>query len=143
MTGARGGATLYSPDMLSLAVSLADFPLAPDLPLTGEARSRTCGSRVMLGCSIDDAGAIARVGVRASACAVGQAAAALFVHGARGRTRQDVASARAQLGGWLGGAGGMPDWPGIERLSPALAYPGRHGAIVLAWDAALAALPNA
>jgi hypothetical protein len=34
----------------------------------------------------------------------------------------------------------MPDWPGIALLRRARDYPGRHGAILLAWDAALAAL---
>ncbi|MET0179897.1 MAG: iron-sulfur cluster assembly scaffold protein [Novosphingobium sp.] len=87
-------------------------------------------------------GRIEQIGCRAQACAVGQAAAALFLDHARGRTAGEIASIRHALARWLAGEDARPDWPGIELLEPARAYPARHGAIVLAWDAALAALAS-
>lgn len=141
MTEARAGAPLYSTDLLALAVSLADHPFDPKFPLHGEARSRTCGGNVVFGCSTSSDGSVDRFGFRVSACAVGQAAAAIFAHAAAGRTRDEIAAARDEIARWLAGEGDQTAWPGVERLAPALPYPGRHGAIPLAWDAALAALP--
>lgn len=85
-------AKLYSPEVLALATGLADYPLDPSLPLTGEARSRTCGSAIRLGLALDDAGRIARIGMQVSACAIGQASAMLLAQAAAGRTAAVVDS---------------------------------------------------
>lgn len=141
MTSAAAPArTLYTPEMLGLATRLAEFRWADDLPLRGEARSRSCGSRIELALATDRHGAVTVLGLRPHACAVGQAAAALFALGTAGRSRPEIADARARIAAWLSGDAGQPDWPGIAALEPARHYPGRHAAILLAWDAALAAL---
>ena len=139
---ARVGRSLYSPDVLALAVALADFPLTDDLPLRGEDQSRVCGSRVTIGMVASQNGRVERIGSRVTACAIGQAAAALFLYGAPGRSATDIASAMRQIEAWLGGSADSPDWPEIDRLSAARAYPARHEAILLPWRAALAALSN-
>jgi hypothetical protein len=41
---------------------------------------------------------------------------------------------------WFGGKDIVPDWPGFELLAAARDYPARHGAILLPFDAAIAAL---
>ena len=133
---------LYSPEILAAAVGLADFPFDPALPLHGEARSRSCGSLLRVGLSLDEEGRIAQMGCRAQACAVGQAAAQIFASAAPGRSVAEIASARDGLALWLTDEGAAPDWPGIALLDPARDYPARHGAILLAWDAALAALAS-
>lgn len=138
----RGGSTLYTPDILALAVSLAGRPYDPAASCIGEARSQTCGSAVAFSCALDEGGAIAAPGLKVTACAIGQAAAALFIAGAQGRDRAGIECARDAILRWLSDGGALPDWPGIEALGPARAYPGRHGAIPLAWNAALAALPK-
>jgi hypothetical protein len=71
---------------------------------------------------------------------VGQAAAHVFASGAATRTRAEIADARAALAAWLAGDAAAPDWPGVLLVEPALAYPARHDAILLAWDAALQAM---
>lgn len=139
---APGPGPLYTPELLALAVSLADSPLGDDLYLRGEAVSRTCGSTLTMGLRCDDAGRIDRVGMQVSACAVGQASAAVFAGGARGKTVDDVAAAEEAIAGWLAG-GDTPAWPGIEKIAAAQAHPGRHGAILLPWRAARAALSKA
>ena len=126
-----------------MAVRLADYPLGPHLPLSGEARSRSCGSTLTIGLAVDEAGRIVAAGCRAHACAIGQAAAGLFLDGVSGRDAGDIAQARGALALWLTGKGPLPDWPGLALLDRARAYPARHGATLLAWDAALAALASA
>jgi NifU-like protein involved in Fe-S cluster formation len=138
----KGGPALYTRELLGLAVSLAGFPLQSGADFSGQARSVTCGSRVSFSCNIDVAGAISEPGLRVSACAVGQAAAAVFVAHAAGKERRRIAEARDAIAVWLSEGGPLPGWPGLEALEPARAYPGRHGAILLAWNAALGALPK-
>lgn len=137
----RGGATLYTPDVLALAVELGDYPLRQDHRGQGEAHSRVCGSRIVVGIS-EDAGRIAEIGARVSACAIGQAAAALFLRSARGLGHVEIAAALAELETWLAGDEALPKWPGISSLDGARPFPARHAAILLPWKAALAALSN-
>ena len=135
-------AALYTPEVLALATSLANFPLHDGLPLRGEARSASCGSRLTLGLACDAAGTITAVGVSASACAVGQAAAAIFVGAAIGQNAGAIAAARVEMAAWLAGDAPIPGWPGLAAIAAARAYPARHGAIMLAWNAATMALSS-
>ncbi len=138
-------ATLYTPEVLALATSLAAHPLDGGLGLRGDARSPRCGSSLSLGLSLAPDGRIERVGVAAHACAIGQAAAAIFVHAVPGMTPADIAEGEKSISAWLEAAARglpapLPDWPGLASIAPAAEYPARHGAITLAWRAALAAL---
>ena len=131
-------APLYSPQLLALAVELADYPFDPDAPFIGEARSRSCGSSLSLSCDPS----FNRLGMRVTACAVGQAAATVFArHAARAQPSR-IKEVVAQIERWVGGEGETPDWPDIALLAPARDYPGRHGAILLPWRAAVDALSN-
>jgi len=53
---AQPKAKLYSPALLGLATGLAQYPFDPELPLTAEARSRSCGSVIALGLALDGGG---------------------------------------------------------------------------------------
>lgn len=134
------GRGLYTPEMLGAAMELTAYPWNDALPLKGSARSRSCGSAIEIALLLDDVGSIVTLAIKPHACAVGQAAAARFAASATGRNVAQIGAARAALAEWLGGTGETPDWPGIELLEPARAYPARHGAILLAWDAAIAAM---
>jgi hypothetical protein len=116
---------LYTPKVLALATGLAAWPLSGDLPVQASARSKSCGSTLTLGLSTGADGRIARVGLRAQACAIGQA---------------DVGEARDRIANWLAGSAPMPDWPGLDSIAAAQGLPARHGAILLAWNAASEAL---
>lgn len=133
---------LYTPEILALATSLARWRWDESLPKQTAVRSRSCGSTLSLGIETDSEGRIARLGLKPQACAVGQAAAAIFADGAVGRSAAEIADAEQALAGWLAGDGAMPEWPGIDVLGPARAYPGRHGAIMLAWQAARQLVPS-
>jgi NifU-like protein involved in Fe-S cluster formation len=132
---------LYTPEVLALATGLARYPLGEDLPLRGHARSQSCGSTLELGLSLEN-GRISQVGLRAHACAIGQAAAAIFAVAAPGRTVQEIAAAEREIADWLAG-GLLPAWPGLATIAAAAAYPARHGAVLLPWRAASSALPSA
>jgi NifU-like protein involved in Fe-S cluster formation len=135
-------AALYNAEVLGLAVRLADYPLTDDLPVQASARAPLCGSTVELGMKLDEQGRISRLGLKAHACAIGQASAALFAGAAPGMNRADIAEALDQIEAWLAdGATPTPGWPGLAAIAAARSYPARHGAILLSWKAALAALP--
>lgn len=136
----RSGAVLYTPEILGLAVGLSAYPLTEDLPLRGEASSRVCGSRVTMGLATDERDRIARRGARITACAIGQASAAIFLESCAGRDDAGLAASLASLELWLAQRGEAPDWPRIAMLAPALVHTARHAAILLPWKAALAAL---
>ncbi len=133
---------LYTPEVLSLAVELSRFRWKEDLPLKGEARSRSCGSMIALGLEVDAQDVITDVAVRSQACAIGQAAAAIFANAAVGMTVPEVREAGRALAAWLGGEGAFPDWPGLSSIAAARDYPGRHGAVMLPWNAASQMLPS-
>jgi NifU-like protein involved in Fe-S cluster formation len=133
-------AALYTPEVLALATSLAGHGWDEALPLKGSARSRSCGSTLELGLSLDGQGRIDRVALKSHACAIGQAAAAIFASGTPGRTASDIRAAHRAMRDWLSGEADLPDWPGLAAIAPARDYPGRHGAILLAWQAAEEAL---
>lgn len=133
-------AKLYSPQLLGLATQLANFPLTSDLPFQFEARSRTCGSVVAVGAALEENGGTQRIGCKVSACAVGQAAAAIMAMDIKGRTLSDIQRALTQIESWLKTGNFAPEWPGFNALLPVLPHAGRHGALLLPWQAALGAL---
>lgn len=81
--------------------------------------------------------------MQVSACAIGQASAALLARGSIGAAPEDIIATANDLERWLAGEGDLPRWPGLAPLTPALAHPGRHGALLLPWNAAVEALSQA
>ena len=131
---------LYSPTILGLAVELARYPLDTDLPYIGHARSQSCGSSLSLSLDLDDNDTIRAVRMQVSACAIGQASAAIFARHALGLDEGAIGQARAAIAHWLEGKGSTPNWPDIDLIASAREYPARHGAMLLPWKAAEVAL---
>ncbi len=136
-------APLYSRDILRLAASLSEPLILDRVDGAAERRSVTCGSRVSVSVTLQD-GRVDAVSQRVEACAFGQAAAALMVAGAVGRSVDEV---RAALGGierWLNGDDdAVTAWPGLGVLDPARSRVGRHQAILLPFAALLGAIEAA
>ncbi|NBB26539.1 iron-sulfur cluster assembly scaffold protein [Porphyrobacter sp. SLTP] len=128
--------------MLGLATELAAFPLDDTLPLRADARSRSCGSVIALGLALAENGHVGQIGMTVSACAIGQASAALLARSAVGADPARIVDTMSTLTTWLAGESGLPDWPGLDVLSPALPHAGRHGALLLPWKAACEALSS-
>lgn len=134
---------LYTPDMLALAVELARWPQLAGSGPSGDARSPTCGSTIAMQIAMNGAGQVEQIGMRVRACAVGQAAAAIFARHATGRTLAEIEAVLAGLERWLAGDAPMPEWPDLHLIAAARSFPGRHGAMLLPWRAAVSALSNA
>ena len=139
---ARPAGKLYTPEMLHLATQLAEFPPRPELPLHGEARSATCGSKLALDLEIAN-DEISASGLLVQACAVGQASAALFAQWIDRRPVSEVTVAGEAVERWLAGDGRLPECIDLAPIAAARDYPGRHGAILLPWRAFSDALCNA
>jgi NifU-like protein involved in Fe-S cluster formation len=131
---------LYTTDILRLAASL---PLETSLAYPhgrAERRSRTCGSVVATEVTLDSAGRVTRLAQQVQACAFGQASAALVQAAAVGRTAEELRAERGRMAAWLSGESDVPR--GFEVLEPARTKSGRHDAMLLPFDAVIAALEN-
>lgn len=135
-------APLYNRDILALAVATAEHLPRPDARLHASLRAPLCGSRILLDLDTDTAGRVTDAGMHVEACALGQASATLLARHIRGRSLDDIRNVRDAIAGWFGGSADAPDWPGFDLLAPARDYPARHGAILLPFDAAIAALSS-
>ena len=95
-----------------------------------------CGSRVAVEVRLDEQGRVAGLGQEVSACALGQASAAVMGDHAVGRNAAELERGRDQLAAFLTGAADDPgDWPGVEALIVARSYPARHASILLPFEA--------
>lgn len=137
---------LYTNAILRLATETLNWPRLDSADVTVEQRAPLCGSNLLLDLAFDMDGRIEAVGMRPQSCAMGQASATLFARHAIDRNAQDMNKAHAAIQNWLRSKNdpdGMPDWPDIELLAAARDYPARHGAIMLPFDAAVAAFEKA
>jgi NifU-like protein involved in Fe-S cluster formation len=135
-------APLYNRDILALAVATADYPPRAAARRRASRRAPLCGSAIDLDLDTDDAGRVTDIGLHVEACALGQASAALLARHAPGRNLAEIGAARDAIARWFAGEGAAPDWPGFDLLAPARDYPARQGAILLPFDAAIAALED-
>ncbi|MGF1550801.1 MAG: iron-sulfur cluster assembly scaffold protein, partial [Sphingomonadaceae bacterium] len=85
-------APLYTPEILRLAASIPHLEPLAAAHASAERRAPLCGSRARVAVRLDGEGRIAALGQEISACAFGQAAAALMGRHAIGR---DAARLRA------------------------------------------------
>ncbi|CAA9516685.1 MAG: hypothetical protein AVDCRST_MAG09-1949 [uncultured Sphingomonas sp.] len=134
-------APLYTTEILRLAASLPPGTSLAEPHGRGEKRSATCGSVIRTEVRLDGQGRVAEIAQQVQACAFGQASAALVQGSALGRPAEDMRADRAALAAWLGGQGDPPE--GFAVLVPARAKTGRHGAMLLSFDALIAALDSA
>ena len=136
-------APLYTRDILRLAASLGEPAMLDRIDGEAERRSVTCGSRVSV--AVETSGrSIAAVSQRVEACAFGQAAAALMAAAAAGKDAAEVRAALAGVEAWLkGDDSAVKAWPGLAVLDPARSRVGRHGAILLPFQALLGAIEAA
>ena len=136
-------APIYTRDILRLAASLGEPAVLDRIDGEVELRSKTCGSRVSVAVTLDG-GRVTAVSQRVAACAFGQAATALMLAGAVGRDEADARTALAGVERWLkGDDAAVTAWPDLAVLAPAQSRSGRHGAILLPFQALLGAIEAA
>lgn len=137
-------APLYSLEILRLAADGATVTRLDRSDGQAERRTPVCGSRMVAQVRLDAGGRVAAYGHHVTACALGQASAALLAKSVVGQDRDAIAVARDTLSAWLvDGAAPPPVWPGVDALARARAYPARHAAILLPFDTAIAAIDAA
>lgn len=135
-------APVYTRDILRLAASLESPHELDRTDGRAELRAPTCGSIIATAVMMEG-DRVADVSQRVSACAFGQASAALLARSAAGKSRGEIAGALTKLADWLGGRRDDPGgWPDLTLLMPALPKAGRHGAILLPFRALLAAIDD-
>jgi NifU-like protein involved in Fe-S cluster formation len=131
---------LYNREILRLATSLVAGDRLESPDSTAESRSPICGSRIQAELCLTADGRITAIALRANACALGQASAAILLAHAVGTDLATIADIRAGVEAALKQSADMPAiWPDLTLLTPARDYPSRHAAILLPYDAALAA----
>ncbi|WP_397592857.1 iron-sulfur cluster assembly scaffold protein [Sphingorhabdus sp.] len=135
---------LYNRDILRLATSLVAGDRLADPDGSAEVRSPLCGSRIQADIVIDADGKLRDLALRANACALGQASAAILAQNGVGTAMTEVAKLRDDVAQALQRTGNMPScWPELALLAAACDYPSRHAAILLPYDAILAAAVQA
>ena len=135
---------LYTLDILRLAASIPHLGPLKDAQGQAEVRSPTCGSTVSVEVSLDRDRRVAALGQQVEACAFGQASAALMGAHALGRQAEEIEQAMVAFAAWLDGSRDEPgDWPGLDTLAPARSRRARHGAMLLPFQALLAATRDA
>ncbi|WP_041527300.1 iron-sulfur cluster assembly scaffold protein [Paracoccus aminophilus] len=135
---------LYSRRILALAADIPHLGRLPQASGSGHKRSPQCGSSVTVDVNLVD-GRIAEFAQEVRACALGQASAGVLGQHVLGRSRDEIAAARAALIAMLKENGPAPEgiFTELETLLPARDFPNRHASILLAWDATLAAIDAA
>lgn len=135
--------TLYSMDILRLAAAIPHYGRLDHADGSAELRSPICGSRVLIDVTMQH-GRLGEFALEVSACALGQASAALLAREALGKTLAEVRDTEAQLGAYLAGQRDDPAfWPGVDVLAKARDYPARHAAILLPFQTLAAAMTQA
>jgi NifU-like protein involved in Fe-S cluster formation len=137
-------APLYTIEILRLAASLGEPRALERVDGSAAERSPTCGSVVATEVQVSAHGHLEALSQTVSACAFGQASAAILEKQAVGRTVSEIAAATDELRAWLAGEREpAPDWPGISALEPARTRKSRHAAILLPFRALLSAMREA
>jgi NifU-like protein involved in Fe-S cluster formation len=131
---------LYNRDILRLATTLIANDRLPVADGTAEVRSPICGSRIQADITTNADSRITGLALRANACALGQASAAILRKNAVGEPVEMIAMLRDGIFKALNSQDDMPSvWAELKLLSSARDYPARHAAILLPYDAVIAA----
>lgn len=132
---------LYSKRILALAASIPHLGRLPAPTGSATCRAPLCGSTVTADVVMAE-GRVAQFAQDVRACALGQASAALLGGVILGLDRAALDRGRSALAGLLAGADTPLPAPfeGFEVLRAARDFPNRHASILLAFDAALAAV---
>nr|WP_276591815.1 iron-sulfur cluster assembly scaffold protein [Sphingomicrobium nitratireducens] len=133
----------YTKDILRLAAGQEHHGRLEVPDARVERRSRTCGAVLKLDLAVED-GKVSLIAVEPEACAYGQAATTLMTRHAAGQSLAGIEQALAALRAWLAGkSDDAGPWPEIDRLEPARERPGRHGAVLLPFEALADAMKEA
>jgi NifU-like protein involved in Fe-S cluster formation len=132
---------LYSGRVLELAAQIPHVGKLSNPDGRALKVSRLCGSEVSVDVKIKNA-LVTEFAIEPKACALGQASASILARNIIGLSHADIARARDQLKAMLKEGAPPPDgafWE-LRYLQPVADYPPRHTSVLLAFEAALAAI---
>ncbi|KSB89596.1 iron-sulfur cluster assembly scaffold protein [Caulobacter vibrioides] len=135
---------LYSARILTL---VANMPRAGRLSApqaSAEKTAKLCGSRILVDVVLED-GKVADFAQEVSACALGQASAAVLGANVIGADLAELELARDALAAMLKANGPHPAgrFAELAVLEPVKDYPARHASTLLAFEAAVEAVRKA
>jgi NifU-like protein involved in Fe-S cluster formation len=135
---------LYSAKILNL---VANMPRAGRLPApdaSSEKVAKQCGSKITVDVVVED-GKVVDFAQDVSACALGQAAAAILGQNVIGADLSDIELARDSLAAMLKANGSPPAgrFAELAVLEPVKDYPARHASTLLAFEATVEAVRKA
>ena len=135
---------LYSARILNLVANMprAGRLSAPDA--SSEKHAKLCGSRIVVDVVVED-GKVVDYAQEVSACALGQAAAAILGAHVIGAELSDIELARDSLAAMLKANGPHPvgRFAELAVLEPVKDYPARHASTLLAFEATVEAVRKA
>lgn len=136
---------LYSAKILNL---VANMPRAGRLPApdaSSEKVAKLCGSKITVDVVVGDDGKVVDFAQDVSACALGQAAAAILGQNVIGADLSDIELARDSLTAMLKANGSPPAgrFAELAVLEPVKDYPARHASTLLAFEATVEAVRQA
>jgi len=135
---------LYSARILTLVANMprAGRLAAPDA--SAEKTAKLCGSRIVVDVVVED-GKVADFAQEVSACALGQASAAVLGAQIIGTDLSELELARDALAAMLKSNGPPPAgrFAELAVLEPVKDYPARHASTLLAFEAAVEAVRKA
>lgn len=135
---------LYSNEVLRLAADIPHLGALTNPDVSVRKVSRLCGSEIELDLELSD-DRIEALALRVKACALGQAAAAVFARHALGAHQDEIQAARDGLKAMLKNGGEPPNgrFAELSALYGAREYPARHQSVMLAFNAAVEAIETA
>ncbi len=128
---------LYSGGILDAAAAI---PVARRLDAPGATAkkiSRVCGSEIEVDLTLKD-GVVAEFGMKARACALGQAAASIVARNIVGASVDELYRLRDQMRAMLKAGGSPPTgvrWGDLALLETVRDYPQRHASTMLVFEA--------
>ncbi len=134
---------LYSLEILRLATSLPHNDTLETSDASATCRAPVCGSEMTVDVALSDTNYIIGLAIRAKACALGQASAAVLRTKALGQDTAQIRTVSDSLKAALQHGSGNLAWPELESFRYARHFPARHGAIMLPFDTLIAALEKA
>lgn len=136
---------LYSARILTLVANMprAGRLAAPDA--SADKTAKLCGSRIIVDVALDEGGKVADFAQEVTACALGQASAAVLGAHVIGADLAELELARDALAAMLKTNGPHPAgrFAELAVLEPVKDYPARHASTLLAFEAAVEAVRKA
>ena len=133
---------LYSRDILRLATALPHNDILENPQGSATCRASVCGSEMAVDVAMDG-NAVAFMAIRAKACALGQASAAVLRSKAIGQNVAQIGKVSDALKAALQNGSGDLEWAELEVFRYVSDFPARQGAILLPFDTLLAAIEKA